>query len=459
VAEFFWVSIYPDWVFMLKMRRTMVLYNILFITAVVWGFPLIIPIVLTSEKRRKTVLQRLGLTGEAVGTARNRGDDREEKPIWVHALSVGEVLSSVPLVEELINRFTDRKVFVSVSTKTGFEIAKKTFGKIADGVFYYPYDLVFSVKRSVGKVDPALVVIVESDIWPNFLFEMKKRHVPVVLANARLSQRSYKGYKRFAVLSKPLFGAFEAICTQSVEDAARFRALGVPSHKVTVTGNIKFEQRYRPITASEINNLKQSLHIQPLQKVLLAGSTHKGEEEILLDAFIGLKQEFDDLLLIIAPRDPQRARSVQRQFQSADFFTALMQELAHSEPDRRLDVIVIDTIGVLKRMYALADAAFVGGSLVNCGGHNPLEPAEFSKPILFGPYMSDFDEISRLLVSGGSAIRVHDAKGLGAAAFEIFTEHKHAEEMGTKAFKVFNDHKGAVEKTLKVVETCFENRA
>jgi len=441
------------------MRCMMVLYNILFFSVVVLGFPLIIPIVLTSEKRRKTVLQRLGLADLAIGTRLNRDSEMGKKPIWVHALSVGEVLSSVPLVEGLMKRFTRRKVFVSVSTKTGFEIAKKHLDHRADAVFYYPYDVIFSVKHIARKIDPALVVIVESDIWPNFLFEMQKRNVPVVLANARLSIRSYKGYKRFAVFSEPLFLAFATICTQSREDARRFGALGVPPNKITVTGNIKFEQKDRPMPAAEIKKLRQSIHIRSSQSILLAGSTHKGEEEILLEVFRRVKAEFGDLLLIIAPRDPDRAGPVQRIFQSADFHTVLMTVLEKGEPGRSVDVVVVDTIGVLKRLYGLADVAFVGGSLVDCGGHNPLEPAEFSKPILFGPDMSDFREISDMLVSEGGAACVQDSESLYRAVLKIFTDHKHAGEMGKRAFKVFNDNKGAVEKTLKVVEACFQNRS
>lgn len=433
----------------------MVLYNILFLIVIMLGFPLILPIVLISAKRRKTVLQRLGMQKVVKATRLNRSCCLEKKPIWVHALSVGEVLSAEPLVAGIINHFKNRKIFVSVSTKTGFEIANKRFKDTADAVFFYPYDLALSVKHMAVKIDPAFVVIVESDIWPNFLFEMKKRNVPVVLVNARLSQRSFRGYKRLAVFSKPVFLSFAGICTQSMADAERFRSLGVPSGRITVTGNIKFEQAGQFMPAPEIENLQRSIHIQSSQKVILAGSTHKGEEAILLEVFTKMKKEFSKLLLIVAPRDPERAGSVQRIFESAGFHTVLMRKLDKIAPDSTFDVIVVDALGVLKKLYALADVAFVGGSLVACGGHNPLEPAVFCKPVIFGHDMSDFAEISNMLVAAGGAFRVQDAESLYKTVSTLLRDHQKAQEMGKKAFKVFNDNKGAVEKTLKVIEKAF----
>ncbi len=404
------------------------------------------------------MLQRLGVQKVVKATRLNRSCCLEKKPIWVHALSVGEVLSAEPLVAGIINHFKNRKIFVSASTKTGFEIANERFKDTVDAVFFYPYDLALSVKHMAVKIDPAFVVIVESDIWPNFLFEMKKRNVPVVLVNARLSQRSFRGYKRLAVFSKPVFLSFAGICTQSMEDAERFRALGIPLGRITVTGNIKFEQAGQSLPASEIKKLRRSIHMQPSQKVILAGSTHKGEEAILLEVFTKMKKEFSELLLIVAPRDPERAGSVQRIFESAGFYTVLMGVLDKIAPDSTFDVIVVDALGVLKRLYALADVAFVGGSLVDCGGHNPLEPAVFCKPVMFGHDMSDFAEISNMLVAAGGAFRVQDAESLYKTVSMLLRDHQKAQEMGKNAFKVFNDNKGAVDKTLKVIEACFQNR-
>ena len=414
------------------------------------GLPLIILLVLATDKRRKTVLHRLGLMPLPKAISQNRSQKRDNRPIWIHALSVGEVLSAVPLVKELKSCFKHQDIVFSVSTKTGFEIANNLLKENVDSIFFFPYDLLVSVKYIAAKVEPAIVIIVESDIWPNFLFEMKRRNVPVILVNARLSKKSYFGYKRFLFFSKRLFLFFSKICVQSSEDASRFSLLGIPRGRITITGNIKFDQQYDFAGREELNKLRQSLLIKPSQKILLAGSTHYGEEAILLDAFSRLKKKYPDLILIFVPRNPDRAGSVCRICKSAGLFAVTMSELEEKKPEP--DVIVVDRIGILKMLYATADIAFVGGSLVRCGGHNPLEPAAFSRPIIFGPDTSDFADISNMLVESGGAISVNDAEGIYNIVLELLTDNHKAGEMGSMAFKVFNANKGAVDKTLNVIE-------
>jgi len=429
------------------------LYNIILTIGITVGIPLIIPIILLSEKRRKTFLQRLGVKRLPENILFKR-----DKPIWIHALSVGEVFSSVPLVMKLKERFKDKRIVFSASTKTGFEIANKLFKKNVDSIFFFPFDLLFSVKYIIGKIDPAIVIIVESDIWPNFLFEMKKRHIPVVLINARLSKRSFKGYKRFSFIFNKLFLSFAKICTQSIEDAGRFMLLGIPSNMISTTGNIKFDQPYDPVSEEEIEILKQSMHIyQPVKKILMAGSTHEGEESILIDAFSRIRKDFADSVLVVVPRNPERARSVLKLCKSAGFSSILMKDLKNIDKNEKFDVIIVDVIGILKRLYAIADVAFVGGSLVALSGHNPLEPAAFSKPIIFGRYMSDFANISQMLVDSGGAVRVKNTNSLYEIIADILSDSDKARNMGEKAFRVFNANKGAVEKTLKVIEYQLKN--
>ena len=429
------------------------LYNIILTIGITVGIPLIIPIILLSEKRRKTFLQRLGVKRLPENILFKR-----DKPIWIHALSVGEVFSSVPLVMKLKKRFKDKRIVFSASTKTGFEIANKLFKKNVDSIFFFPFDLLFSVKYITGKIDPAIVIIVESDIWPNFLFEMKKRHVPVILINARLSKRSFKGYKRFSFIFNKLFLSFAKICTQSIEDARRFMLLGIPSNMISTTGNIKFDQPYDPVSEKAIELLKQSMHIyQPAKKILMAGSTHEGEESILIDAFSRIRKDFADTVLVVVPRNPERARSVLKLCKSAGFLSILMKNFENVDKDEKFDVIVVDVIGILKRLYAIADVAFVGGSLVALSGHNPLEPAAFSKPIIFGQYMSDFAHISQMLVDSGGAVQVENANSLYETIADILSDSDKARNMGEKAFRVFNANKGAVEKTLKVIECQLKN--
>jgi len=376
----------------------------------------------------------------------------DKKRVWIHALSVGEVISAIPLVKGLTDYSDARNIVFSVSTKTGFDIAKKNLTDAVHAVFYFPYDLIFSVKHIVQRIDSAVVVIVETDIWPNFLFEMKKRQVPVILVNARLSKKSFIGYKRLGFFAKQVFLNFFHICTQSLEDAARFQELGVPNDRITITGNVKFDGTHQIRGSQETDRLRQFLHIQNARKVFLAGSTHPGEESMLLDAFAKIKNHEDDLLLIVVPRNPERAGSVSRMFDSAGFSVGLMKELNKISSGKRLDVIIIDTIGLLKKLYAIADITFIGGSLVNCGGHNPLEPAAFSKPIIFGHDMSDFADISRMLLDAGGAVCVKDAKDLYNALVLLLENDKSASDMGRNALGVLTANKGAVEKTIQVIK-------
>jgi len=418
------------------------------------GFPVFLPLALFSEKRRKTILQRLGFVPLPPGMVRRCSLTSDTKIVWIHALSVGEVLSAVPLVKRLKEGSQTRHIVFSASTKTGFDIADQYFNNSVKGIFYFPYDLKFSVRHVVEKIAPDVVVIVETDIWPNFLFEMKKRQIPVVLVNARLSNKSFTGYKRFGFFTKPLFLSFASICTQSAEDGKRFQALGVPSHRLMVTGNIKFDQEFQFLSAEEVENLRKWMQIKPHQKVLVAGSTHKGEESILLDAFSKMKKEFEDLLLIVIPRDPERAKSVCRIFQTAGFSVGLVKEMEKRSTGNRCDVMVVGIMGILKKLYAVADIAFIGGSLIACGGHNPLEAALFAKPIIFGADMSDFAEISEFLVDSGGAVRVHDSDSFFKTAEILIRDERKAKKMGESALKVFKANRGAVEKTSKVVETC-----
>ncbi|RZB29890.1 MAG: 3-deoxy-D-manno-octulosonic-acid transferase [Desulfobacteraceae bacterium Eth-SRB1] len=428
----------------------------MFFIAIVLGFPLIIPLVLVSHKRRKTVLQRLGIKRLPENIRKDRFNRPENRPVWVHALSVGEVLSSIELVKGLRADLNRRNIIFSVSTKTGFEIAGKLLKKHVDSIFYFPYDFLISVKHIARHVDPCLVLIVESDIWPNFLSEMEKREVPVILVNARLSERSFSGYGKIPFFSKRLFSFFTKICVQSGEDALRFSLLGVPSNKIIITGNIKFDQEYDLAPETEIEKLKQIMHIKPYQKILLAGSTHKGEEEIICDAVAKVKKRLPDIFLIITPRDPERAGSVCEICKAAGLFAVAMSDIENIGPEAKLNAeigaIIVDKIGVLRKFYALADMAFIGGSLVKSGGHNPLEPAAYSKPVMFGYDMSDFRDIAHLLVESGGAVRVQDAESIYSVVSKLLTDDQKAGEMGKRALKVFNANKGAVEKTLNIVE-------
>lgn len=424
------------------------LYNILFLMGNLIMFPFFVVKALTLEKRRATVLKRL-YPGFRMPRFKRR-------PIWIHTLSVGEVLASVPLIKRICRTYSDRPVVLSVSTVAGHEIATKSLESDVDSIFFFPYDVIWSVRKVIRRVNPAIFLIVESDIWPNFLYEMKRRQVPTILANGRLSPRSFSGYKRLSFFMRSVFSGISVVCAQSKLDAQRFEAVGAAAEKIKITGNIKFDQKIDSLSDDEIDTLRESMKIKPGSKIFLAGSTHEGEESILVDVFSRLERNFDELVLVIVPRDPKRAKAVYRLFASSGHTVVLMGDLKRISSTASFEVIVVDAMGILRRLYALADIAFVGGSLVKRGGQNPLEPAAFAKPIIFGPDMSDFHWIAEMLIESGGGVRVADGQELFRAAMGLLTDTGRARLMGERAFVVFETNRGAVERTMKILEGCLK---
>jgi 3-deoxy-D-manno-octulosonic-acid transferase len=425
-------------------RWLILAYNILFVAAAALAFPLVFVNVLTSPKRKKTFFGRLGFQClEPFNVIR---------PVWVHALSVGEVLSSIPLIRAIRKRCPRQSLVVSVSTLTGHGIAESVLGNDVDLIFYFPYDFLWSVRKMIEKIDPAVFFLIESDIWPNFLFEMKRKRKPVVLVNGRISPRSFRGYRRFSFFMRAVFSWISVICVQSRTDAERFKSLGVPSDKVFVAGNVKFDQTVDTVPSDDVRRMRARMHIKPDQKVLLAGSTHEGEESALLDTFFRLKKELGRIVLVVVPRDPQRSKTVRKLVSAFGGTATTLSELESEVYVGPKDVVVVDTMGVLSRLYALSDVAFVGGSLVTSGGHNPLEPAAYAKPVVFGRDMSDFSSVAAMLIDNGGAIQVEGRDQLFRAIKGLLDDGKLAEATGRRAFEVFQSNKGAVEKTIRASE-------
>ncbi len=423
-----------------------ILYNMLSWLLLLLAWPVLALASLALPKRRGLLWRRLGFQQiTAPPTAKSR------RPVWVHALSVGEVTSAVPLVQQLTEILPDRPVVVSATTRTGFETAERLLGRQAAAVFYFPLDFSPAVCRLARRVDPALVVIVESDIWPNFLRIMGKRAVPVILANARLSERSFRGYQRLAALMRPTLRRFAVICAQTAADTERFVALGIDPAVVQTTGNLKFDQAAAPMSPRAQQELRSSLDIAGSTTVIVAGSTHPGEEEIINEAFQRLRPVIDDVLLIIAPRDPARAAAVREIFDNRGLTARTLSDV-RAKGRRQADVIVVDAIGLLPTLYAIASVALIGGSLRNYRGHNPLEPAAHGRPILFGPHMEDFREIADLLTAAGAARRVDDSEFLRKSMTELLRRKDTAAAMGEAACRVFAEHRGAAEKVAAQVQ-------
>jgi 3-deoxy-D-manno-octulosonic-acid transferase len=432
-------------------------YNSLVIFCLIAAGPVLVPYLLISEKRRRSFIKRLGFQSfrlQAGAEGEPALDNR--RPVWIHALSVGEMLATLPLIHQLRSHQPDLPIVFSASTVSGYENAKKTLFDLVDDIVYFPHDLQFAVHRVVTRINPGAVVIMESDIWPNFVSKMKSLGIPVIFANAKVSDRSFKTFCRFPWLARLLFSKFAKICAQTEEDVRRFKAIGVPGNAIVKTGNIKFDQEYETLSERDMAELKQSIASNPGQRIWVAGSTHDGEEAFICKALKKIKNEFSGLLLIVAPRDPKRAKGVKQLFVQAGFDARCLSEQRDNLFSvNKTDVLVIDCIGLLRRFYAIADIALVGGSLLcirGIGGHNPLEPAAYSKPVIFGPNMTNFKEISRAFTETGGCVQVETEEDLGRAVTFMLSDRQRASHIGQKAFQVFCANKGAVEKTLTVLQ-------
>ena len=403
------------------------------------------PILLLKRKRRATLFPRLGFQ-PFPETIRPEGGAvrRSEKVLWVHALSVGEVGSAVPLIRELYPLVKPAKLYLSVSTLSGSETARDKLEGSLDGLFYFPLDLLFAVRRCFANLQPSLVVLVETDIWPGFMAELRRRGVPSFLINARLSRTSFKGYRHAKGLFSPALNTFSRIYPQSPSDAEAFKSMGVNTEKVADPGNLKFDAA-RTSRPELLAQLRAKLAIQEGERVLVAGSTHGGEEEILRRTFLQLRQSIPRLKMIVAPRHPHRADEVRQVFLRDPVQVALFSSL----PRDRFDVVVVDEFGVLGSLYQFGDLAYVGGSLVQKGGQNPVEPAAAGSPVLFGPDMSDFPDIADLMLKEGGAMQVKDGEELTAQAYRLLVDQDLRACLGTKNKTLVERHAGVTSKIVK----------
>lgn len=458
----------------MRINLLLFLYNFLIVSGLLGFGWLLPPLILTSPKRRQTFLHRLGLKQAphptsptdrpfksiASGIRMRMKSSGGRRPIWVHALSVGEVVSATPLVKALHARFSDRALVFTASTQTGFQTAARILDQYADEIAYFPYDLPFCVQKSIKRIDPALVIIVETDIWPNFMHFARARNIPVMLVNARISSKAMRGYLRFGFFTQLMFGAFTTVCVQSRADVSRFYRLGIALERLEVCGNMKFDAQLLETGDLDMDTFKQELHLCGSFPIIVAGSTHPGEETIILDAWSRLKQNQPELFFIIVPRDPHRSDEVRRLCQDAGLSAhTLTQWRGRPDSARRPDVLIVDGIGQLQTLYSIAHIAFIGGSLAPCGGHNPLEAALFAKPILFGPDMRDFESIRRKLLHAQAALQVNDADDLYHALTQLLSDPHRARNMGQNAYQVVLQNRGAATKIVDVAAGCLQERA
>ncbi|HXD38028.1 MAG TPA: lipid IV(A) 3-deoxy-D-manno-octulosonic acid transferase [Rhodanobacter sp.] len=367
--------------------------------------------------------------------------------LWIHAVSVGEVNAAEPLIKALQRHYPNAPLVITTVTPTGAARVQQLFGSKVFHV-YLPYDLPFAVRRFMKRIRPRLALIVETEIWPNLYFACRRRGIPLMIVNARLSARSMRGYKPLRSLAASALRCANLIAAQSRTDAARYRLLGADPQKVLVSGNMKFDM---PIPEGAVaTGAAMRAHWGPRRPVWMAASTHEGEELAALEAHLKVLRRLPDALLLLAPRHPERFRVVEHTVRSLGFKVATRS--VDGVPSGAHQVCVIDAMGQLMPFFASSDVAFVGGSLVPIGGHNVLEPAALSVPVLVGPHTFNFEEITRSLIEQGGAERVPDADQLGPEVLRLLLDGAHRERMGEAAQQVFERERGAVQRVMRLVD-------
>jgi 3-deoxy-D-manno-octulosonic-acid transferase len=370
-----------------------------------------------------------------------------ENSIWIHAVSLGEVNAAVPLIEALMREYGESPFVITTVTPTGSARVLQLFG---DRVFhvYLPYDLTTAVRRFLDRVRPRLAVIMETEIWPNLFMTCEERDISIVIANARLSAKSLRGYWPIQPLARRAIRCASFIAAQSVSDGDRLHALGAPNERLAVVGNLKFDMN---VPADVVEHGREfRIAAGADRPVWIAASTHEGEELAVLKAHAEVLRRFPDAMLLVAPRHPERFTALATACKAFGFRTATRSE--EGTADRAKQCFVIDSMGELLRFYAAADVAFVGGSLVGVGGHNLLEPAALARPVIVGPHTFNFAEVTEDLIKADAVMRIPDADALGPAVVRLLSRDIERRTMGEAAHRVMERERGAVERTMAIVE-------
>jgi 3-deoxy-D-manno-octulosonic-acid transferase len=405
-----------------------------------------------SRARPPALLQRFGLDcHDAVAVLHGR------RPIWVHAVSVGETIAVKPLLIALRSRFPDTPLVVSNMTETGRGVAQGI--REIDCCIYFPFDYRSASARLLEKINPLTVIVAETEIWPNFIFSARQRNIPTIIVNGRISDRSFGRYLRLGFFFRPVLADISALCMQTAEDARRIVAIGAVADKVHVTRNLKFDIPARTVTRSELQAVRSTFRLVADCRVITAGSTHPGEEEQVLDAFSAILAKVQNALLVLVPRHPERAGEVAELLARRGFRYRLRSQLqADSAFTAAGEVLLVDTIGELLSLYVAADIVFVGGSLVPLGGHNLLEPASLGRPVLFGEHVANFREIASLVLNYGAACQVGSADELAALGCALLADEKRMQIMGENGRRLLQEQGGATGLNMAIIESVVQGK-
>ncbi len=417
-------------------------YNLALLVALVAGAPWWLWRMATTQKYREGLLLRLGRVPKGLAAD---PEARDRPVIWLHAVSVGEVLAAARLVAELDRAFPAFRLLISTTTRTGQALARERFG--ADRIFYCPLDLPWTVRAYLGALQPRLLILVETEFWPNLLSGCFRRRIPVAVVNARISDRSWPRYHRLRCLWRPLLGRLSRVLAQSDTDAERLRTLGCPPERVVVAGNLKFDVR----VAREAEATRKLKEMARGLRLIVAGSTLEGEEVALLAAWPRLLATDPQLALVLAPRHPERFAAVAALLDNSG--APWVRRSAWPARPAALtpgSIVLLDTIGELASIYSLASVAFVGGSLVPAGGHNPLEPAQFGVPIVMGSDYANFRGITEDLLAH-DALRIVLKEELAATLIGLLQDRPAAEAMGERGREVFSCEAGATARCVEAI--------
>ncbi len=433
----------------------LLLYTVLSSLAALVVLP-ILSFIVWRPKYRQRLLPRLGFG--LAGQLRALPIKQPSAPtFWIHALSVGEVTSALPLVRGLRKSFPQSRILLSVTTTSGALVAQRHLASYADAVIAGPLDLGPVALWFVKTIAPDLFILVETDFWPHWLHALARSRVPMLLVNGRISSRSFALYRRFAFLCRPMFRTFTLLSMQTRNDAEKFTTLGIEADKVVTLGNLKFDTSQFEISRAD-NALNQSARkvygFDAAAPLWICGSTHRGEEEILFQVYCQLRQAISGLQLLLAPRNIERADEIVALGQQHQLGVRKWTSVTH----RQGPLLILDTIGELAECYAMADAVFIGGSLVPQGGHNPIEPAAVGVPVLFGPHMEDFTEIAAELIECGGARQVASAASLSVALRQIICDPGVHRSMAGAALGCVDANRGVVSKHLEAITALLSRK-
>ena len=414
----------------------------------------------------------LGSLRERLGRLPAAVNPERRPSIWIHAVSVGEALAARPLLKAVRTAYPDHRLVMSTTTVTGQRVAR-AFGDEVDAVCYAPLDFAPCVARALDRISPDVMAVVDTELWPNLLRACRRRGVRTMMVNGRLSDRSYRGYRLARGFMRRVLADVDGICVQTEEWGRRFIAVGAPAEHVTVTGSLKFDAAGAPApgepggrtvstpaagepedhaVAAEVadDRLLAAFDFARARPVLMAASTLRGEEEPVLRTFARVRREVSDALLVIAPRHPERFAEAREIAERSGWRTMMRSALEpHARPD--VEAVILDSIGELARLFEIASAVFVGGSLVPAGGHNVLEPAACGKPVVVGPHMENFAEVMQTFLAHGAAVQVRDAHGLEQTLVELMGDDARRKQLGAAARALVEANRGATRRTLAVM--------